>query len=269
MEMTAAYTSAPQQDHFGNNTESAKSSMRPSAFFCRRAATRPVAAKMAQASYHAMQPSIAMPIAPATSADTPLRHRPYEDAQALFTGTLFVSITMILFAQAGLLTGSTAGVAFLLHYWTGLPFGAIFFAINLPFYWFSWRRMGREFTIKTFVSVAMLSLLTDLGPRMIHIDYLHPAYAAVLGGFLLGTGCLFLARHKASLGGATIISLYLQQAHGIRAGKVHMVIDCGIVALALFIVPVDRVAYSILGAIAMSAFLWINHRPGRYLGGTS
>src|SRR5690606_15197100 len=143
-----------------------------------------------------------MSLASAPSADHPLRHRRYEDAQALFTGTLFVSITMILFAQAGLLTGSTAGVAFLLHYWTGLPFGVIFFAINLPFYWFSWRKMGREFTVKTFMSVGLLSLLTELGPRMIHIDYLHPAYAAVLGGFLLGTGCLFLARHKSSLGGA-------------------------------------------------------------------
>lgn len=208
-----------------------------------------------------------MPLSPAASTDSSLQHRPYEDAQALFTGTLFVSITMILFAQAGLLTGSTAGIAFLLHYWTGLPFGAVFFVINLPFYWFSWLRMGREFTIKTFASVALLSLLTELGPRMIHIDYLNPAYAAVLGGFLLGTGCLFLARHKSSLGGATIVSLYLQQTHGIRAGKVHMIIDCCIVALALLIVPADRVAYSILGAVAMSAFLWINHRPGRYLAG--
>ena len=41
-----------------------------------------------------------------------LRHGRFEDAQALFTGSLFVSITMMLFAQAGLLTGSTAGVAF-------------------------------------------------------------------------------------------------------------------------------------------------------------
>ena len=209
-----------------------------------------------------------MQLASATRADTALRHRPYEDVQALFTGTLFVSITMILFAQAGLLTGSTAGIAFLLHYWTGLPFGVIFFTINLPFYWFSWRKMGREFTVKTFLSVAMLSILTDLGPRMMHIDYLNPLYAAVLGGFLLGTGCLFLARHKSSLGGATIVSLDLQQAHGIRAGKVHMIIDCAIVALALLIVPVDRVIYSILGAVTMSAFLWINHRPGRYMGGS-
>ena len=73
--------------------------------------------------------TVASSPAPAAS----LRHGRFEDAQALFTGSLFVSITMMLFAQAGLLTGSTAGLAFLLHYVTGLPFGAIFFAINLPF----------------------------------------------------------------------------------------------------------------------------------------
>jgi uncharacterized membrane-anchored protein YitT (DUF2179 family) len=195
-----------------------------------------------------------------------LRHGPYEDAQALFTGSLFVSITMMLFNQAGLLTGSTAGVAFLLHYATGVSFALLFFLINLPFYWFSWTRMGPEFTIKTFVAVALLSVLTELGPRLIHIEYLHPLYAALLGGLLLGTGCLFLARHKASLGGATIVSLYFQERHGVRAGKVQMMIDCTIVLLALFIVPLERVAYSVLAAVVMSVFLWISHRPGRYAG---
>ncbi len=201
--------------------------------------------------------------APATSG---LRHGRFEDAQALFTGSLFVSITMMLFAQAGLLTGSTAGVAFLLHYVTGLPFGAVFFVINLPFYWFAWKRMGAEFTIKTFVSVAMLALMADVGPRFIHIDYLNPLYAAVAGGLLMGSGCLFLARHHSSLGGATIVSLYLQDRYGIRAGKVQMMIDCTVVLLALAIVPLERVAYSVLAAVIMSMFLWISHRPGRYQG---
>ena len=83
---------------------------------------------------------------------------------------------------------------------------------------------------------------------------------------MLGTGCLFLARHKASLGGATIVSLYFQQHRGVRAGKVQMIIDCTIVLLALFIVPIDRVALSVLAAVVMSLFLWISHRPGRYAG---
>lgn len=205
-------------------------------------------------------------VAPAALPGPAMRHGRFEDAQALFTGSLFVSITLGLFAQAGLLTGSTAGLAFLLLYATGLPFGAIFFAINLPFYWFAWTRMGPEFTVKTFISVAMLALLVDIGPRFIHIDYLNPLYAAIAGGLLMGTGCLFLARHRSSLGGATIVSLYLQDRYGIRAGKVQMVIDCTVVLLALWVVPFERVAYSVLAAVVMSVFLWISHRPGRYAG---
>jgi uncharacterized membrane-anchored protein YitT (DUF2179 family) len=192
------------------------------------------------------------------------RHNLVDDAQAIFTGTLFVSLALVLIAQAGLLTGGTAGVAFLLHYATGVSFGKLFFLLNLPFYWFSWKNMGREFTIKTFVAIGLLSLLTEWTPLLFDIASLHPAYAAVLGGLLLGSGCLFLARHKASLGGATIVTLYTQQQHGWRAGKMQMAIDCSVVLLALLVVPPARVGWSVLAAVLMSLFLWINHKPGRY-----
>ena len=191
-------------------------------------------------------------------------HTIFEDAQAIFTGALFVSLALILFAQVGLLTGGTAGVAFVLHYATGIGLGKLFFAINLPFYWFAWRRMGREFTLKTFIAISLLSAMTEWSPRLFAIDRLHPAYAAVLGGLLLGSGCLFLARHRASLGGVTIVSLYLQKAKGWRAGKIQMVFDCSIVLLSLTVVPPTRVAYSVLGAVVMNLFLAINHKPGRY-----
>ena len=202
---------------------------------------------------------------PAAPAPAP-RHGPLEDAQALFAGSLFVGLTMMMFAQAGLLTGSTAGLAFVLHYATGLSFGGIYFAINIPFYWLAWKGMGPRFTVKTFVSVALLSAVTELGPRFIHIDYLHPAFAAIAGGLLMGTGVLFLARHQSSLGGATIVSLYLQDRLGIRAGKVQMAIDCTVVVLALCVVPWQRVAWSLLAAVVMSVFLWVSHQPGRYQG---
>jgi uncharacterized membrane-anchored protein YitT (DUF2179 family) len=191
-------------------------------------------------------------------------HTPFEDAQAIFTGTLFVSLALILYGQVGLMTGGTAGAAFVLHYATGVSLGKLFFLINLPFYWFAWQRMGREFTLKTFVAITLLSGFAEWSPQLFAIERLHPAYAAVLGGLLLGSGCLFLARHRASLGGATVVSLYLQQARGWRAGKVQMVIDCTILALSLFVIPADRVAYSVLGAVVMNLFIAVNHRPGRY-----
>ena len=191
-------------------------------------------------------------------------HTPFEDAQAIFTGTLFVSLALILFAQVGLLTGGTAGAAFLLHYATGITLGKLFFLINLPFYWFAWTRMGREFTFKTFIAISLLSAMVEWSPSLFAIDRLHPAYAAVLGGLLLGSGCLFLARHRASLGGATIVTLYLQKTYGWRAGKVQMGIDCAIVLLALTAIEPARVAYSVLAAVVMNLFIWVNHRPGRY-----
>lgn len=207
-----------------------------------------------------MHPPTLMRTAPVPT----LRHTPFEDAQALFTGTLFVSLALLLFNQAGLLTGGTAGAAFLLHYALDVSFGKLFFLINLPFYWFAWRRMGHEFTLKTFIAITLLSALTEWSPALFAVERLHPAYAAVLGGLLLGSGCLFLARHKASLGGATIMSLYLQDKHGWRAGKVQMGIDCSIVLMALWVVEPTRVMYSVLGAVVMNLFIAVNHRPGRY-----
>ena len=193
-------------------------------------------------------------------------HNYFDDVQAIFTGALFISVGILAFAKAGILTGSTAGIAFLLHYWTDVSFGKLYFLINLPFYWFAWKQMGVAFTIKTFIAIAMLSFLTEFSGVMIAFSYVNPLYAAVFGGLMLGSGFLFLARHNASIGGAAILSLYCQEKLGIRAGKVQMSIDITVVLLALLIVPFDRVAYSILGAVVLNAFLWINHKPGRYVG---
>ena len=192
-------------------------------------------------------------------------HTPFEDVQALLTGTLFISLAVTLFNRAGLLTGGTAGLAFLLHYATGMGFGKLFFLINLPFYWIAWRRMGRDFTIKTFASVALLSVLTEFQPLVLRVESLHPLYAAVMGGLLMGAGFLMLFRHRASLGGVGVVALVLQQDRGWRAGKVQMAVDCAIVLVALFVVEPTRIGYSLVGAVVLNLTLAVNHKPGRYI----
>jgi uncharacterized membrane-anchored protein YitT (DUF2179 family) len=200
-----------------------------------------------------------------TGVSTASPHRPHEDFQALVTGTLFVALGVVLFGQAGLLTGGTAGIAFLIHYTTGMDFGLAFFLINLPFYVFSWRRMGQAFTLKTFSAVALLSFFAHFLPQGITFSYLAPSLAAVLGGLLCGAGMLMLFRHRASLGGLNVVVLYLQDTFGWRAGKVQMVFDCLIVLCALFMVDGYHVAMSVLGAVVLNLTLAINHRAGRYM----
>ena len=200
-----------------------------------------------------------------TQNQTITAHRPYEDVQAMVTGTLFVALGVVLFGHAGLLTGGTAGLAFLIRYATGVDFGIGFFLVNLPFYIFAWQRMGAAFTLKTFTAVSLLSLFAYFLPFGIKLSYLSPVLAAVLGGLLCGAGMLMLFRHKASLGGLNVVVLYLQDKYGWRAGKVQMAFDCLIVLGALAIADWQRVALSVLGAVVMNMTLTINHRAGRYM----
>ena len=195
-------------------------------------------------------------------------HSLLEDVLAILTGTLFVSLGIALFNQAGLLTGGTAGLAFLIHYRTGLSFGSVFFLVNLPFYWLAFKRMGWHFTLKTFCSVALVSLFSGLHPKLVHlvdVNMLTPFYVALIGGLLMGVGFIVLFRHQASLGGINILALYLQQTRGIRAGKIQMGLDFIIVLASLAVVTPLALAASILGAFALNLAISLNHRPGRYM----
>ena len=65
------------------------------------------------------------------------RHSLVEDIQGIVSGSLVSSLGLFCLSSAGLLTGSTAGVAFLLHYAIGVNFGLAFFVVNLPFFYLS------------------------------------------------------------------------------------------------------------------------------------
>lgn len=202
---------------------------------------------------------------PARDAGAATRHNLFDDAQGLITGTLFVALGLQLFRQAGLMTGGTAGIALATHYALGWHFGAVFFAINLPFYWLAWRRMGRRFTLKTFVAVALLSLLSEQLPRLLAIEQVQPLFAAIAGGLLIGAGFLILFRHRASLGGLNVLVLWLQERTGWRAGYMQLGLDVVILLASSPWVDAQRLLLSVLGAAAMNLALAINHRPDRYV----
>lgn len=207
-----------------------------------------------------------MSTAAATGSEAPLhKHTLFEDLQGLLIGTLFVAIGLSMFRQVGLMTGGTVGIALLTRLMTGWSFGPVFFAINLPFYWLAWRRLGTRFTVKTMLAVTLLSWLSEWMPRWLHFDRVHPLFAALAGGLLIGTGFIILFRHRASLGGLNAVVLWLQERFGWRAGKVQLALDATILLASLPWVDLPRLALSILGAAAMNFALAVNHKPGRYM----
>jgi uncharacterized membrane-anchored protein YitT (DUF2179 family) len=188
-----------------------------------------------------------------------------DDLQALFTGTLLTALGVALLSSAKLVTGGTVGLVFLLQHSTGLSFGLLFCAINLPFYLIAVKRRGWGFTGKTICSVLLLSAFVELMPFVLQFDSVHPVYAAVAGGLLTGVGMLILFRHNASLGGFNILCLHLQDKFGWPAGITQLILDSTVLLLSAFTLGLSSAAVSLIAAVILNLSLASNHRPGRYI----
>jgi uncharacterized membrane-anchored protein YitT (DUF2179 family) len=195
----------------------------------------------------------------------PARHTMIEDAQGLAYGTIMAAVAIVLLTHLGLVTGQTAGLAVLISYATGWSFGAVFFLVNIPFYYLGYRRMGLAFTIKTFLSVAALSALTLWLPAHLQFGAVNPWLGAVIFGLMSGSALLALFRHGASLGGIGILGLILQDRFGWRAGWVQLAFDVALFAVALTILDPGAVAVSFVGAVVINLVIAINHRRDRYI----
>lgn len=198
--------------------------------------------------------------------DRAFHHSVIEDIQGMLLATLVASLGLAVFAKGGIMIGGMAGVAFLMHYAWGWNFGVVFVLVNLPFYWLSVRRMGWEFTLKTFVAVGICGLFTDLLPRWAQYAHMTSLYSALVGGALVGLGILFFIRHRASLGGVGILAVYLQSERGWSAGKIQMAFDTVLMCVAFLVLSPQKLFYSALGALVLSLVLMFNHRPHRYMG---
>ncbi len=196
----------------------------------------------------------------------PIRHSTFEDAQGLIFGAAMCAFGVLILTGAGLVTGQTAGAAVLISYLTGYSFGTVFFVINLPFYALAWVRLGPAFTLKTFLSVALISGFSLVIGDLVSLTPSHPAVAAVLFGMVSGAGLLAIFRHRASLGGVGIVAYDLQERLGWRAGWVQLGFDLVLFACAALILPLDLVLWSLLGAAILNAIIGINHRRDRYVG---
>ena len=193
------------------------------------------------------------------------KHSLIEDAQGIAFGVSMASFGVLILTHLGFVTGQTAGLAILISYATGWGFGPVFFAVNLPFYWLGYKRMGLRFMIKTFVAVASLSVLTTILPSNIVFATLTPAVGAILFGFVTGAALMALFRHGSSLGGIGILALYIQEKTGFRAGWSQLLFDAVLFIAALGLRDLPTVAYSFLGALVVNLVIAINHRKDRYI----
>ncbi|SFO09256.1 Uncharacterised 5xTM membrane BCR, YitT family COG1284 [Cohaesibacter marisflavi] len=194
------------------------------------------------------------------------KHSLLDDVQGLTFGVFACSLGMVFLTHLGFLTGQTAGLALLISYLTDYDFGTVFFLVNIPFYWFTYHRMGMRFTIKSVICVVGMSAMMKFVSPAISFEHLDPLVGILAFGAMVGAGLLAIIRHEGSLGGVGAMAVTIQEFTGFRAGYVQQLLDLAIFATALFFFPWPIIAWSVLGSIVLNSIIAINHRRDRYIG---
>ena len=195
-----------------------------------------------------------------------VKHTLFEDIYAFAIGVSFVVLGIVFLKSVGLATGGVAGIALLISYVVPMPVGVLFMLINIPFFLFAWPAMGKRFMIKTVLVNIAIMAATTYAPMAFKLTGVHPLFAAIFGGTIIGMALLALARHGAGAGGTGVLALYLQKTRGINAGKTQLMCDALIMAVSLLVLNWHHVLFSMVSAAAMSAVLVWFHKPERYLG---
>lgn len=131
--------------------------------------------------------------------------------------------------------------------------GIIYFIINIPLFFMGLRVLGKEFALKTLVTVTVQSILLVVVPvssAPIIEDYLT---ACIIGGIIAGTGTGLVLRGRTSGGGQDIVGLCLSKKYpNVSVGKINILMNILVYGVCLFLFNIEIVVYSLIYATVLA-----------------
>lgn len=149
--------------------------------------------------------------------------------------------------------GGFFGISLLLYYMFNLKFGYTFLILNIPLFYIGYRKFGRDFLVKTFAGVFLVSFFTLIIPG--HIAPPVPEdklLAALYGGVVNGIGLGLIFRFGATTGGSDIIARIINYNWGYSIGRTLFAIDIIVISIVAIIAGTKIAMYSLV-ALFISA----------------
>ena len=155
-----------------------------------------------------------------------------------------VSIELFLVPNS-IIDGGIIGISLILDFLTPIPFGILMVVINLPFLYFGYKHIGRNFFISSIFAIVALAIIEfPLHPIPGVVD--DPLLATVFGGLLLGAGVGIVIRNGGALDGTEILGILLTKKLPFSVGEFVMFVNVFIFIWAGFVLGWENAMYSIL-----------------------
>lgn len=150
-------------------------------------------------------------------------------------GTFFFALAYYLFFEPlNIAPGGLGGLAVVVGSLTGLSFGALNIAMNLPGVLLGFRFLGGRRIVMAAYAVFVSSLLIDWGAAMFAPPQIPLLLAAVLGGLCQGLGVGILIAIGGSVGGTALLGQLMQlRLPNVSLGRLFLIMDGVIVLFSL------------------------------------
>ncbi len=130
------------------------------------------------------------------------------------------------------ITGGLYGLCLFIFYKTNLLSPGIWYLIlNIPLLILGWIYISRRFLLYTIYSVVLITFASEL----ITVDFgiQNQLYAAIAGGFVIGTGSGVILRSVGSAGGLDVIAIILYKFFNLGVGKTYMLFNVFLFAMVI------------------------------------
>lgn len=153
--------------------------------------------------------------------------------------------------------GGVSGLSVMINHLSGMPISALTMLLNIPLLILAWFFLGREFTIKTVISVLILTLELELAARFVPVYTGNVLLAALYGGVLSGAGAALVFMRSSTTGGTDIASRLIQiKFPAMPVGRLILCVD-GLVLLAAAIVfrGIENALYGLIAIYTSSTVI--------------
>ncbi|MGM9988284.1 MAG: YitT family protein [Bacillaceae bacterium] len=173
----------------------------------------------------------------------------------IIIGSLLIAISMNWFIEpAGVYGGGFTGVAQLFSKASesiGFPIstGIFFTLLNIPVIIVAWKKIGRSFTIYSFLSVATLSFFMQIIPvkAVFSNDIL---LNAIFGGIIMAIGTGYTLKYGASTGGLDIVAIIVSKYKDQPLGTFFFAFNAVIVITAGYLYGWEKALYTLISLYA-------------------
>ncbi|MGG5310788.1 MULTISPECIES: YitT family protein [Enterococcus] len=125
-----------------------------------------------------------------------------------------------------------------------IPVSTTLYLLNIPLFFLAWFKLGKKFTIFTFITVTLTSLSIHLLPQTILST--DPIICAIFGGAVNGVGIGLALKNGLSSGGLDIVSITIRKKTGRSIGSISIYFNALIVFVAGLLFGWQYMFYSAL-----------------------